>query len=160
MKFLNNPDSLHDDVSDPFFKMPTKTSLVNTARSLMERLFKTPESQPTDEENNVSENSQVEELSLEKRLEAAIQSQVTSIVKPTDDYYKSLLKEFNLYTATGKITPNLTMLFDALKTIRPTSIESERAFSALGLFVTKIRSRLSCKAVDMLSFLKSYYKNK
>ena len=42
MNFLNNPDQLHDDdVSDPFFKMPTKTSLVNAAKSAMERPFST-----------------------------------------------------------------------------------------------------------------------
>ena len=50
-------------------------------------------------------------------------------------------KEMQIY----KIHPNerpkhLELLYKALKTIKPTSVESERAFSAMGFFVTKIRS--------------------
>ena len=35
-------------------------------------------------------------------------------------------------------------------TINPTSIESEIAFSAAGIFMGKIRSRLSDKSIDCL----------
>ena len=96
----------------------------------------------------------------------AITSQLTQGTQTRDDAYKSLLtylellKEFNLYEATGKRTPNLDLLYNALIRIPPTSIESERAFSALGLFVTKLRSRLSSSSINMLSFLKAYYKSK
>lgn len=47
----------------------------------------------------------------------------------------------------SNLTPNLEMLKNALKTIPPTSVESERAFSSCGLFVTKIRSRLADKTI-------------
>ena len=40
----------------------------------------------------------------------------------------------------------------------PTSVESERAFSAAGLFITKLRTRLSVKNIDALCFLRNYYK--
>ena len=161
MKFLNNPDSHHDNSEDPFFKMPTKKTLVYTARPLMERLFKTlPPGKTQCEEMEDVEKVDPENISLEKRLEDAINAQTLTTNKASDDVFKSLQKEFDLYAATGKLTPNLTMLFNSLKTIRPTSVESERAFSALGLFVTKLRNRLSCKTIDILSFLKAYYKNK
>jgi hypothetical protein len=39
-------------------------------------------------------------------------------------------------------------LFKALKTIPPTSIEAERAFSTAGIFITKLRNRLSAKTIN------------
>ena len=42
-----------------------------------------------------------------------------------------------VYEATGKRTAHLELLFNALGTILPTRVESERAFFAAGLFVTK-----------------------
>ena len=57
-------------------------------------------------------------------------------------------------------TPLLTKLFMALKTIPPSSIESERAFSVTGQYVTKIRSSLGDGSVDALVFLKTHYQNK
>ena len=38
--------------------------------------------------------------------------------------------------------------------IPPTSVEAERVFSASGLILTKIRSRLNDSSIDMLVFLK------
>ena len=51
------------------------------------------------------------------------------------------------------------MLFNALKTIPPTSVEAERAFSSLGLFATKIRSLLQDDTLDALTFFKQTIKN-
>ena len=49
-------------------------------------------------------------------------------------------KEFKLFEATKQRSSKLDRLCSALMTIKPTSVESERAFSMAGLFVTKIRS--------------------
>ena len=51
----------------------------------------------------------------------------------------------------------LELLFKALKTIKPTSVESERAFSAMGFFATKIRNRMSDKTLDALITMRQYY---
>ena len=48
------------------------------------------------------------------------------------------------------------MLFKALMTIPASSVESERAFSAAGLFVSKLRTSLSDNSVDMLCFMRSH----
>ena len=46
----------------------------------------------------------------------------------------------------------------AIETIGPTSAEAEGAFSAAGLFITKLRTRLNNRSVDALCFLRAYYK--
>ena len=59
--------------------------------------------------------------------------------------------------ATGKRPSKLEQLFRALSSIPPTSVEAERAFSAAGLFATKLRSRFADKSVNAVSFLRSHY---
>ena len=53
----------------------------------------------------------------------------------------------------------LQRAYNFLMTIKSTSVESERTFSAAGHFATKIRSCLSDEALDVLCFLKTYFKN-
>ena len=43
------------------------------------------------------------------------------------------------------LSKHLDLLFKALQTIKPTSVESRRAFSAMGFFVQKIRNRMNMK---------------
>lgn len=62
-----------------------------------------------------------------------------------------------MFEATGKRTENLELLYKALNSIKPTSVENERVFSLSGGVITKIRSRLSDKAVNALIFLKAYF---
>ena len=45
-----------------------------------------------------------------------------------------------------------TYLFKALKAIPPTSVKAERAFLAVGLFLTKLRSSLDDSNIDTLCF--------
>ena len=62
------------------------------------------------------------------------------------------------YETSKKRPENLEKLYAALKTIKPTSVEAERAFSALGYFANKIRNRLNDDTLDALMFLRQYYK--
>ena len=68
---------------------------------------------------------------------------------------KHLAKEFYFFDATGQRTTNIGLLLDALKSIPPMSVESERGYTAAGLCVTKLRTRLSNRSVDRLCLLKS-----
>ena len=78
-----------------------------------------------------------------------------------NDFYGKLVeKEMQLY----KINPNpnerpkyLELLFRALKTIKTTSVEPERAFSAMGFFVPKLRNRMGDSTLDALITLRQYY---
>ena len=66
-----------------------------------------------------------------------------------------------LYEATkGQTRPvHLEQLYRALKSIKPSSIDPERAFSAMGYFCTKIRSRMGDDVLDAIIFMQQYYKN-
>ena len=57
----------------------------------------------------------------------------------------------------GKDTENMTKLKQAFMLIPPTSVEAERVFSASGLFMNKLRCRLSDTSLDMLIFLKFHF---
>ena len=94
-------------------------------------------------------------------LESAIrESTTTTNVKiPTQTLDQIISDELDLFRKTGTMSKNLTLVSEALDTIPPTSIESERAFSAAGLFITKLRSRLADDTLDSLCFIRSYFKN-
>jgi len=52
-------------------------------------------------------------------------------------------KEMSLLEATKRRSNNLEKLFHALITIKSKSVEPDRAFLAMELFVTKLRNRLN-----------------
>ena len=66
-------------------------------------------------------------------------------------------KEIMLYEITKRRPNNLEKLYAAPKTIKPMSVEEERAFSALGYFVSKIKNCLNDDTIDALLFLRHYY---
>ena len=61
-----------------------------------------------------------------------------------------LKMELAIFENTGERPAILEKVFCAIKTLPPTSVEAERAFSAAGMFVTKLRSRLSEKTINAL----------
>ena len=64
-----------------------------------------------------------------------------------------------LFEATGTKSKNLSLVDQALSSIPATSVEAERAFSAIELFITKLRSRLNENSVDSLMVLKAFFKS-
>ena len=61
------------------------------------------------------------------------------------------------YEQSGQRSENLENLYQAMKTIPATSVEAERAFSAVGLFVTKLRTSLGDSTIDALLTLRSHF---
>lgn len=51
----------------------------------------------------------------------------------------------------------LTKLHKYISTVRPTSVESERAFSAAGLIATRYRSSLNDETLNVMCFLRAYF---
>ena len=62
-----------------------------------------------------------------------------------------------VYELSGEVGTSLKKLKEAIATIPATSVEAERAFSAAGLFVTKLRTRLQDDLIDVLCFLRAHF---
>lgn len=72
---------------------------------------------------------------------------------------KKIKEEIYTFKKEGRRGKLLEGLYQALLTVPPTSVESERAFSTSSKFCTKIRNRLSDEVLNALSVLKHYYNN-
>jgi len=68
-------------------------------------------------------------------------------------------KEISLFEATKNRPDNLEKLYHALFTIKPTSVELERAYSTMGLFVRKLRNRLNDESIKALIFMRQFCKS-
>ena len=80
-------------------------------------------------------------------------------VQPSHNILNLIKKEMGVYETSeyGDLGNTLTKLRGALATIVPTSVEAERAFSAAGLFVTKLRTSMSDTMIDCLCFLRAHF---
>ncbi|GFW56639.1 uncharacterized protein TNCV_1863491 [Trichonephila clavipes] len=132
-------------------RLPGKTCLVRQAQMIGTRLF-------CEEEESISNSSHSEEesmgilkekpLTLDEKLKKAIYSKTKILycsTKKSTSFNKIMKQEMQLFDSTENLSPNIIKLCDALKTIPPTSVEAGRIFYAAGLFVTKLRTRLSDK---------------
>lgn len=131
---------------------PSKTTLIFGA-NLASRLF---DDSVVEVQQNVN-NDKTENLSLQDELNILLQENDLSVPYGKSDF-KSLKSEFIHFKNTGQRTEKLQNLYDAILTIKPTSIDVERVFSVCSSFCTKIRSRLSDKSLQALVFLKYFYK--
>ena len=100
-------------------------------------------------------------LSFKQRLQTAMNQSTNAPVPITTDSLasdKKLLNAIirdglNCSTAAANVAHFYTLYtLIILLTVPPTSVEAERAFSAAGLFVTKLRSRLGDQSIDTLFF--------
>lgn len=101
---------------------------------------------------------------LKNKLQNVINKTMTSIPNPSRGKCQGLeqqvKKEMSFFEEEGIKGVHLQSAYDYLTTIAPTSVESERAFSAALLICTKLRSRLSDETLDHICFLKSYFNTK
>ena len=124
--------------------------------------------QQTQQDANEEVAANSRQVSLFERLQAHIEHSTDFTDNQSDtqsddrnQLQEVIKQEMNLFEAIRKRPTKLELVFNALLSIPPTLVEAERAFSAAGLFVTKLRSRLSDKSLNALTFLRSYYmKNK
>lgn len=134
---------------------------IGLATNLMKRLFPTVNNLDDDDAKNdnlVETINNNNEVTYEEQLKLRLQASSTQPAH--NDRYKKLTQEFSLSKSNGELTENLKRLSDALSTIKPTSIDSERAFSVASNFCSKLRSKLSDKSLHTLVFLKYHFINK
>ena len=94
---------------------------------------------------------------MKERLNKIVEESTQERIVPTVSF--SLSPEFKLFESTRKRTEKLDLLYQALLTIKPTSVESERAFSLGGSFCTKVRSKMNASTLSALVTLKLYFKS-
>jgi hypothetical protein len=137
---------------------PSKSTL-DFATNLMKRLFALTVEQNIEEIEDSSADLENGFGSLEEELQnRLIASHSRSFFQ--SERYKKLKQEFALSKSNGCLTENLKLLQNALNTIKPSSIDSERCFSIANNFCTKLRTRLSDKSLSVLVSLKYYFLNK
>lgn len=157
--YLQNPENISSSgKKSSVLSLASKSEIIELAGRILSRIF------PDSHVETDSDEEQIEETTHQSQsntfLREAMEKSIHKFLEDPEEkltHPKTLKAEFSLFEATNKRTKNLDLLFDALKTIKPTSIASERVFSISGNIVSKIRTRLSHRSVDVLCFLKSYF---
>lgn len=115
---------------------------------------KTTNSEMGDEEKE--EQQSLKEKLQRKLLERTQSNRATSIAnkKTKKDLEKVIRAEIKYYDGEGIKGKYLSVVHRLLKlkTVRSTSVEAERAFSAAGFLLTKLRSLLSDYSIDNMYF--------
>ena len=177
LMYLSNPSYADERNKKDFFGHKiVKTSIKSFAVNLISRLFENFHKSTPDESNeNDTNRPDIEPVETEEDIadpkEKTMTEQLDEFLaagskaaNPTldkKDISAVVSHEMNIYAQTKVLPKNgyLEVLYNALLTIPPTSVESERAFSVFGYFCNKIRSSLKTATINALIFLREYYKN-
>ena len=172
LKYLRSSNYL-DNYQDHFGNKISKTKIASLAISLLKRLYpQSPYNHVEEDQENVEDelvttkSGQPDQapkvMTLSEEFVSFLESEnheCEAISAQEESRSQIVKKEMSLFEATKKRPENLEKLYHALLTIKPRSVEPERAFSAMGLFVTKLRNRLNDESLDALIFMRQYYKN-
>jgi hypothetical protein len=85
-------------------------------------------------------------------------SKISSKSGTTIDVTSIMKKDLAIFELEDKRGVNLESCYKNLNSIPPSSVDPERVFSGCRRTVTKIRSSLHDESVDMLTFLRGYFK--
>ena len=92
--------------------------------------------------------SLIKHLKSQHRIQAILESEGHNTTPAQEEIRSQIvIKEMSLFEATKKRSNNLAKLYHVLLTNKPTSVEPERASSASGLFVTKLRSSVNDESI-------------
>ena len=95
-----------------------------------------------------STGSLINHLISKHRIPVILESENHKAIQAQEEIRSQIVKkERSLIEATKKRSNNLEKLFHTLITINPKSVEPERAFSAAGLYVAKLRNTLNDESV-------------
>lgn len=148
--YLHNQEALKNKST---LKKASVKECVKLGIELAKRLVPSPSLENEDENDDDDQMSSAESM---KAFLATI-SQTSKTTTSEKDNFK---KDFDYYSRCGKRTPRLDLdkLYDALLSIQATSTQSERCFSDAGNFMTKKCIMLSDASLNVLVFLKSFFK--
>ena len=165
MMFLKEPTFWLKN-KDYFGEKIVQREIKLLASNLVQRLFPeyvtSSESGNLDDSNDMFKSSENSDLTHEERLKRLLEDDAgMNVSMPSDNDKPSTIGEVLMnYARDPRNMPAiLVKLNGALKTIKPSSIESERVFSTCGIFVTKLRTRMNDDTLHSLVFLNKRYKN-
>lgn len=159
LQYLHKSSSIDEDFG--VFKMPCRSGIRKFVQNTLERLSvsttearraESPIVNETPETNTARPMQDQLQLAIEKGL---AKSPMPS--GPANNLNMVLKREMALYESTGALGVNLNTMYNFLQTIPPTSVDSERAFSAAGILCTKFRSRLNDDTIDTLCYLRGFF---
>lgn len=175
LQYLYNPNCLDSYCKYGVFNTTSKSMISKTIVKLIEsthEICKTnleTESTLIDSHDSfdsveISTNFSTTTEILKQKLHSTINFMMSSASKSDEltnnlrqDLTTTVRKEMLFFKDEKVRGKYLSKAFHYLKTIKPTSVESERAFSAAALICTKIRSRLRDDSLDKLAFLRAYF---
>ena len=147
-----------------YFKFPFRTQIIRDMSKLLRGNSKLYQDAINDANNNELIEIPNESTGKRKTTDSksiffekmkAKKKQKTEINE--DNLEKALQDEVQLYIKSNKRGDLLEKVRRICQTIRPTSIDCERAFSTAGYFCNKLRSKLADETLNGLCFLKSYF---
>ena len=155
-----------EDYKYSSLKFESRTKLAQFAQILYDRLFPHEERDGdvdifSDVDQQQTEDIPQKKSKLADELECFLGKRQKIKEKrgnvPKEDTLVIMGREMNVYESSGERPFSLERIYKALITIPPTSVESERAFSALGRYATKVRANLEDNTIDKLCLLKNYF---
>lgn len=166
IQYLHNPAYLKKSNNDEnsIFPKLSRNNIAKTLKELVDRLY-----EPNNVELGNESDSDAEVLHVPVSSEIDLKSQFKLAVKSvmekpantldTKTLHTIINKEMFLFENGGNRGKYLEIVYQALLTIPPSSIEAERSFSAAGNVCTKLRTSLSDKKLDAICFLRAYLMN-
>lgn len=162
------------DGGNCFFEISSKRRLVNFFHELLVRLTDSKDEEPVDEETSDEDemdNGRHFDSLPRKRAKLEMEDELNQFLKKRNkilerevenpalnpNSLKHTIKlEMDIFEKGNKLGNHLQLILDFLKTIKPTSVESERVFSSSGYLCNKLRTRLNSDTLCNLSYLRSY----
>lgn len=158
LMFLNNASYARTNED---FQYSSKIVIKAYGEKIYARLFPVLNAEDSNSEINQAAHQSSSDEDVDDRLDKSI---FNFLLPPKENLNPkmNLAKELKIMEGSAGIrTLNLEALYQALLTIKPTSVSCERTFSVAGNFCTKIRSSLSPTTLSNLVYLKYHFlKNK
>ena len=165
INYLNDPDAINEFDEYGIFNLTSKTTIMAKIIEITKPVFLRDENyvipEPKDKEDD--EMKVVKIISVEEKLNLAIEAKTlktnykNKADKSLEDINSVIHSEMSYFALEKSRGKYLNIAFQYLMTCRPTSVESERAFSSAGQICTKFRSSLKYESIDMICFMRAYF---
>lgn len=180
--YLKNPNNYQEDLEqrrgDGIFQLPSKYLIRKEIKNIITRLYRKEPNQADINtavliEDDLPLSMIAEDLnlraaqtnkSLQEELEETLRASKSPFARIStstslDKLESTIKKEMDLFECGGTRGRFLQFAYNCFATLLPTSVESERAFSAAGYIATDIRCRLADETINTLCFLRSHFQN-